>query len=79
MKHHADALAVIVMMGGEADEAQLREAGADRNAANWLSMMGYIRAVSHKRYPAHPPANAYMLETIIFSITPKGMEYLKNG
>lgn len=83
MKPHADAITVLMMMGGSANEAKLqeafKEAGIDRGALQYLIMMGYVKrtgAEQCRRVFPHS-GNVMTWKADIWALTPKGLELLE--
>lgn len=84
MKPHGDAIAVLLMLGGtphdiDIDEA-FKEADIDRNAKQFLLMMGYIRDIGEGpqvfiRHVSWRAATAQ--RTRLYTVTPKGLELLE--
>lgn len=83
MRPRADAIAVILMLGStphdiEIDEA-FKEAGIDRNAKQYLLMMGYIRDAGAGPYVHLKRGSLTNVthSTRLYTATPKGLGLLK--
>jgi hypothetical protein len=81
VKPHADAVTVLLMMGGKANEAQLQDAfkaaGIDRGALQYLIMMGYVKAEGYEFIPYKTQNNYRTHQRVpVWSLTPKGLELL---
>jgi len=82
MKPHGDAIAVLLMLGGTPHDVDIddafKEAGIDRNAKQYLLMMGYIKDIGKGpivRTRVHKGNHNY--STRLYTVTPKGLELLK--